>query len=218
MPFRELQRRSNNLTSNPQGTPKSTPGRRPRSPGKIRPPRRAAAPAPSITVVRCGGGRAAGGRPGEQRRPPESSGDRAPVKKDRFSSGGGVRTDGKARTEKEKGPAPSGEKKSCVRRGALAPPLFLRPLPPLAAPSSLHFVSRLPSLLPPPCFCPHRPTRNRQPSGAGGLILAAHALALCFCRFRNLEMARFQVTQPLVLDSAVDCWSYAFPIFFILFG
>jgi hypothetical protein len=149
LPFRELQRRSNNLTSNPQGTPKSTPGRRPRSPGKIRPPRRAAAPAPSITVVRCGGGRAAGGRPGEQRRPPESSGDRAPVKKDRFSSGGGVRTDGKARTEKEKGPAPSGEKKSCVRRGALAPPLFLRPLPPLAAPSSLHFVSRLPSLLPP---------------------------------------------------------------------
>jgi hypothetical protein len=147
LPFPELQRRSNNLTSNPQGTPKSTTGSRPRSPGKDK--TATTSPQHNCGALRCGGGRAAGGRPGEQRRPPESSGDRAPVKKDRFSSGGGVRTDGKARTEKEKGPAPSGEKKSCVRRGALAPPLFLRPLPPLAAPSSLHFVSRLPSLLPP---------------------------------------------------------------------
>jgi hypothetical protein len=39
-----------------------------------------------------------------------------------------VRTDGKARTEK--GRAQRGGKKNPVRRGALAPPLFLRPLSP----------------------------------------------------------------------------------------
>lgn len=183
MPFPELQRRSNNLTSNPQGTPKSTTGSRPRSPGKDK--TATTSPQHNCGALRCGGGRAAGGRPagssdGHQNRAATG----APVKTDRFFIRRRREDGRKSAHGKGKGPA-GRKKKSCPTWRPGPAPFFFALSPPLAAPSSLHFVSRLAfPLFSSPCFCPHRPTRNRQPSGAGGLILAAHALALCCCSIR----------------------------------
>lgn len=186
MPFPELQRRSNNLTSNSQGTPKSTTGSRPRSRPrvKIRPPRRVAAPAPSTIVVRCAAAvdEQLAADPGSSDGHQNRAATGAPViKKDRFFIRR-RREDGR-KSAHGKGKGPAGRKK-ILSDVAPWPRPFFSALSPLSLhhPASISFLAF--PLFSSPCFCPHRPTRNRQPSGAGGLVLAAHALALCCCSIR----------------------------------